>query len=217
MKRYKPYYFERSLVSLKGFHKSMKLLNVEIATFDHQYNGVLSHVILDIRTSPWNLVFIKHIIGDTLTIPIHPGYLFVISGDASYRRFLNYFGIQQSTAGSFHISSFIKDLEPQVPSSYTINHKARCAVYQYTRSSKDDGMYPIGLLNWDVFHAENPQISKDLYHRSDANLMKTKIYILKFTRLLKRWICQLNMASSQPFIPKSYSISFTLIKTECIL
>ena len=174
MKRYKPYYFERSLVSLKGFHKSMKLLNVEIATFDHQYNGVLSHVILDIRTSPWNLVFIKHIIGDTLTIPIHPGYLFVISGDASYRRFLNYFGIQQSTAGSFHISSFIKDLEPQVPSSYTINHKARCAVYQYTRSSKDDGMYPIGLLNWDVFHAENPQISKDLYHRSDANLMKTK-------------------------------------------
>ena len=37
-----------------------------------------------------------------------------------------------------------------------------------------EGIYPIGITNWEVVHAKNPQLLENTYHRSTKNLNKTK-------------------------------------------
>ena len=37
-----------------------------------------------------------------------------------------------------------------------------------------DGVFPIGIKNWEIVHAKNPMLPKDKYHRTNKNLSKTR-------------------------------------------
>ena len=37
-----------------------------------------------------------------------------------------------------------------------------------------EGIYPIGLKNWELIHAKNTKLPKDKFHRRPENLAKTK-------------------------------------------
>lgn len=37
-----------------------------------------------------------------------------------------------------------------------------------------DGIFPIGIKNWEIVHAKNPMLPKDKYHRTNKNLSKTR-------------------------------------------
>lgn len=51
----------------------------------------------------------------------------------------------------------------------------RKVVINYDKlDSESDGIYPIGVTNWEVAHAKNPSLPKDKYHRTSKNLLKTK-------------------------------------------
>ncbi len=57
-------YSYRGVVEGLGLYSSMRNINVEIGTFKHEYNAVLSDVIFDTRSSDgWKLIFIKRIDG----------------------------------------------------------------------------------------------------------------------------------------------------------
>ncbi len=54
------YSYCRMVDGLKTFYNSMRQLNVEIGTFEHKYNNVISDAIFDTRDSGgWKLTFIK--------------------------------------------------------------------------------------------------------------------------------------------------------------
>ncbi|MCH3964533.1 MAG: hypothetical protein LKE46_09680 [Clostridium sp.] len=79
------YSYSGVVEGLKEFYSSMRNINVEIGTFKHKYNTVLSDVILDTRSSDgWKLIFIKRIDGDVLEIQIQRGYRFTIEGNMAY-------------------------------------------------------------------------------------------------------------------------------------
>ena len=40
-----------------------------------------------------------------------------------------------------------------------------------------DGIFPIGIKNWEIVHAKNPMLPKDKYHRTNKNLSKTRQHI----------------------------------------
>ncbi|MCL2312750.1 MAG: DUF6037 family protein [Firmicutes bacterium] len=161
--------------ALKSLYESMRKLNVEIGTFEHKYNDVVSDAIFDTRNSSgWLLIFIKRGSGDLLQIPIKRGYRFSISGDDEYNAFKKYFEIG-GRKGQFSIKDFIYNLDNQVPSNYILNDIKRKAILRYDNFDKEsNGIFPIGTINWLVRHAMNPKLSKDKFHRSKENLLKTR-------------------------------------------
>lgn len=163
------------LEKLSEFYKSMRELNVQIGTFEHSYNKVTSDVIFDTRdTEQWNLLFIKRGIGETLSIPLNKGYLFTIDGNKKYNEFIRYFGIG-SGKGKFSIKEFVSLLNTQVPKEYKISDSRRKVIISYDKLDSDsDGIYPIGVTNWEVAHVKNPSLPRDKYHRTSKNLLKTK-------------------------------------------
>ncbi|MDU4882672.1 DUF6037 family protein [uncultured Clostridium sp.] len=160
---------------LKEFYSSMRNINVEIGTFRHEYNNVLSDVIFDTRSSDgWKLIFIKHIDGNVLEIQIQRGYRFAIEGNMAYNQFREYFGIG-SGKGEFSIKDFVRHLSGQVPLEYRISDEKRNTILRYDKlDNESDGIYPIGLTNWEVVHAKNQKLPNDKYHRTAKNLAKTK-------------------------------------------
>lgn len=160
---------------LKEFYSSMRNINVEIGTFKHEYNTVLSDVIFDTRSSDgWKLIFIKRIDGNVLEIQIQRGYRFTIEGNMAYNQFREYFGIG-SGKGEFSIKDFVRHLSEQVPLEYRISNEKRKTILRYDKlDNESDGIYPIGLTNWEVVHAKNPKLPNDKYHRTAKNLAKTK-------------------------------------------
>jgi hypothetical protein len=63
----------------------------------------------------------------------------------------------------------------QVPNEYKLSDDKRKVVIRYDKlDSESDGIYPIGVTNWEVAHAKNPTLPKDKYHRTSKNLLKTK-------------------------------------------
>lgn len=164
--------YGKKIDNLRELYKSMCGLGVQIGTFVHVYNGVESDVIFDTRT--WSLSFIKKGLGDTLTLSIQKGFRFTIEGDNEYRRFIAYFGIS-GERGKFSIADFVDNFSDQIPTQYTITDNIRQTIISYDRlDSGSEGIYPIGIKNWDVIHAKNPSLPKDKYHRSKENLLKTK-------------------------------------------
>ncbi len=160
---------------LKQFYSSMRQLNVEIGTFEHKYNNVISDVIFDTRDSGgWQLTFIKRASGNVLCVPIQKGYRFSIIGNNEYNDFIKYFGIG-SGKGQFSIKDFVDYLDRQIPAEYKISDNKRKAILKYnTLDNESDGIYPIGIKNWEVIHARNPELPKEKYHRTAKNLLKTK-------------------------------------------
>lgn len=160
---------------LSEFYKSMREINVQIGTFEHTYNKVTSDVIFDTRdTEQWNLLFIKRGTGETLSIPLNKGYLFTIEGNKKYNEFIRYFGIG-SGKGQFSIKEFVSRLNTQVPKEYKISDSRRKVIISYDKLDSDsDGIYPIGVINWEAAHAKNSSLPRDKYHRTSKNLLKTK-------------------------------------------
>lgn len=167
--------YSGKIEKLSEFYKSMCKLNIQIGTFEHSYNKVTSDVIFDTRDiEQWNLLFIKRGTGETLSIPLNKGYLFTIEGNEKYSEFIMYFGIE-SGKGKFSIKEFVSNLNIQVPKEYEISDSRRKIIIGYDRLDSDsDGIYPIGVTNWEVAHAKNPSLPKDKYHRTSKNLLKTK-------------------------------------------
>lgn len=167
--------YSGKIEKLSKFYKSMCKLNIQIGTFEHSYNKVTSDVIFDTRDiKQWNLLFIKHGTGETLSIPLNKGYLFTIEGNEKYSEFIMYFGIE-SGKDKFSIKEFVSNLNIQVPKEYEISDSRRKIIIGYDRLDSDsDGIYPIGVTNWEVAHAKNPSLPKDKYHRTSKNLLKTK-------------------------------------------
>ncbi|HFI0144961.1 TPA: DUF6037 family protein [Streptococcus suis] len=166
------YSYSKKIDNLRELYKSMCGLGVQIGTFVHVYNGIESDVIFDTRT--WVLSFIKKGLGDTLTLSIQKGFRFTIEGDSEYRRFIAYFGISGGK-GKFSIADFVDNFSNQVPTQYNITDDTRETIISYDRlDSRSEGIYPIGIKNWDVIHAKNPNLPKDKYHRTKENLLKTK-------------------------------------------
>ena len=171
-----PFNYKGKLEQLKTFHKSMLKLGVTIGTFEHTFNGVCSDVIFDTKSNEWKFIFIKRINGNVLEIFIRNGYLFTIDGNEEYKKFINYFEIS-GKKGEFHISKFVQQLNMQIPHQYDLTDSARKVVFTYYKPDKNcKGFYPIGLKNWEIIHAENPNLPKDKYHRSAKNLEMTKEY-----------------------------------------
>lgn len=167
--------YSGKIEKLSKFYKSMCKLNIQIGTFEHSYNKVTSDVIFDTRDiEQWNLLFIKRGTGETLSIPLNKGYLFTIEGNEKYSEFIMYFGIE-SGKGKFSIKEFVSNLNIQVPKEYEISDSRRKIIIGYDRLDSDsDGIYPIGVTNWEVAHAKNHSLPKDKYHRTSKNLLKTK-------------------------------------------
>lgn len=170
------YFFKSNTIEeLRKLHRMMSDINIRIGTFDHEYNGVKSSAIFDTRNSQgWKLVFLKLLVGDTLEIPIQPVYSFVLDGDAVYRNFRLYFGIS-GVKGKFSIKEFVEHLRKQVPQKYILNDKCRKTITKYDPIDKDnEGIYPIGTINWQLVHAKNPEMDVKKYHRTLENLEKTR-------------------------------------------
>lgn len=167
--------YSGSIDGLKIFYRSMLDINVQIGTFEYEYNNVVSDVILDTRDSePWKMFFIKRGHGDTLFIPIKKGYRFTIEGNEKYKEFVDYFGIERGK-GKFSIKDFVNYLNNKIPSEYILSDCVRKTVLKYDRIDTDsDGIFPIGVTNWETVHAKNPLLPKDKYHRTNKNLSKTR-------------------------------------------
>ncbi|WP_438492084.1 DUF6037 family protein [Paenibacillus sp. IHBB 3054] len=169
------YSYSGMVDGLKTFYSSMRQLNVEIGTFEHKYNNVISDAIFDTRDSGgWKLTFIKRASGNVLCVPIQKGYRFSITGNAEYNALIEYFGIG-SGKGQFSIKDFVDYLDKQIPTEYRLSDNKRKAILKYNKlDNESDGIYPIGIKNWEVIHAKNPELPEDKYHRTPKNLLKTK-------------------------------------------
>ncbi len=171
------FFYSSKIDGLEAFYYSMQKINVQIGTFEYTYNGVVSDVIFDTRGSGsefWQLFFIKRGNGDTLTVPIKKGYRFTIEGNEKYKDFTNYFSIGREK-GQFSIKDFVSHLNNQIPIEYRLSDNSRRTILRYDKLDNDsDGIYPIGITNWEVVHAKNPMLPKDKYHRTSKNLAKTK-------------------------------------------
>ena len=169
------FYYSGRIEGLKSFYLSMIKINVQIGTFEYKYNGVVSDVIFDTRDLKlWKLCFIKRGSGDTLLIPINKGYLFTIDGNEKYREFVDYFEIGRGK-GQFSIKKFVNHLSNKIPSKYILSDGLRNIILKYDKiDSNSDGIFPIGITNWEVVHAKNPNLPKDKYHRTNKNLSKTR-------------------------------------------
>lgn len=159
----------------RNFYLSMKNLNVDIGTFAHRYNNIISDVIFDTRNrEEWQIIFIKRLEGTILKLPIKHGYRITIEGNETYNRFREYFGIS-GEKGKFSIKDFMINLNNQIPSEYVIEDQKRKTILKYDRlDGKSEGIYPIGITNWEVVHAKNTSLLEDTYHRTEKNLAKTK-------------------------------------------
>ena len=151
----------------------MKKQGIDIGTFDFKYNNIQSDVIFDTLTK-WKLVFIKRGVGDVLEVPVEKGYRFTIDSSQKYREFIEYFEIS-GKKGEFSINDFCQFLNSRVPENYQLSDLKRKMIIQYNRIDKEqDGIYPVGIINWELQHIKNPELPKDKYHRSKDNLLKTK-------------------------------------------
>lgn len=169
------FFYSGRIDALREFYLSMQEMNVQIGTFEYSYNEVASDVVFDTRNSDsWKLIFIKRGSGDTLIIPIKKGYRFTIEGNQKYKDFTNYFGIGRGK-GQFSIKDFISYLCNQIPPKYRLSDNVRRTILMYDKlDNNSDGIYPIGIKNWDVVHAKNPMLPKEKFHRTSKNLLKTK-------------------------------------------
>lgn len=169
------FYYSGKIETLKTFYSSMRKINVQIGTFEYTYNGIVSDVIFDTRDSElWKLVFIKRGHGDMLFIPIKKGYRFTIDGNEKYKEFADYFDIGRGK-GQFSIKNFVNHLSSKIPFEYSLSDNVRRTILKYDRIDVDsDGIFPIGIKNWEVVHAKNPMLPKDKYHRTNKNLSKTR-------------------------------------------
>ena len=167
--------YSGSVEGLKKFYLSMLKIDVQIGTFEYIYNKVVSDAIFDTRdTELWKVVFIKRGQGDTLSIPIKKGYRFTIEGNEKYKEFVDYFGIGRGK-GQFSIKDFVNHLNNKIPSEYILSDSVRKTVLNYDRIDNDsDGIFPIGIKNWEVVHAKNPLLPEAKYHRTNKNLSKTR-------------------------------------------
>lgn len=170
-----PFSFVRELPELRQLYRSMKNLNVDIGTFEHEYNGVQSSVIFDTRNPMgWDLVFMRHGQGNIFKVPVKKGFRFAIEGDEMYLRFRDYFEIGGGK-GKFSMNDFLECLKRRIPPAYILDDESGKVILRYDPIDKQsNGIYPTGVVNWAVVHAKKPQMDPDKFHRTNENLMKTK-------------------------------------------
>lgn len=170
--------------SIKVFYLSIRHLNIQIGTFEFAYNGITSDVIFDTRATPWKLIFIKRSGQNAFTLSVE-GYHLIISGDRTYKEFIEYFNIS-GRKGSFSIADFANSFSNAIPTSYVLDNQKREKIIRYDiLDNKSEGIYPIGLKNWELIHANNPELPSDKYHRSPENLMKTRELYPKIYSVIK--------------------------------
>ena len=66
-------------------------------------------------------------------------------------------------------------LKNKIPFEYSLSDNSRRVILKHDRIDTDsDGIFPIGIKNWEIVHAKNPMLPKDKYHRTNKNLSKTR-------------------------------------------
>ena len=167
------------LKRLSCFYNSMIKINVHQAVFEHVYNDVLSHVILDIdRDDGWDLIFVKHGIGDVLKMKVKIGYRVYVDRKL-FNNICEYFGIK-GAGRKFSIKEFFLKVDSQIPDMYVLDDKSRHNLYEnYYKNRDGEGEYPIGLVSWSQANAKRGQ---KLNIEGRKILTKQGIYILNYTR-----------------------------------
>lgn len=167
------FYYSKELFGIKKFYNEMRKISVDIGTFEFRYNNVESDVILN-TLNDWQLVFLKRGVGEVLVISLLKGFRFTIDSNEKYAEFIKYFEIS-GVKGTFSLDSFKESLNNSIPEEYLITDNKRRIIYSYDCLDKEsEGIYPIGVINWTVLHAKNPELASDKYHRRNENLLKTK-------------------------------------------
>ena len=182
-----PFSYKRKISELVQFYHSMKKLSVAIGTFEHEYNGVNSHVIFETRTCPFMLHFIEHRTGRTFSVPIEPGFVFSVPDSTSYYAMLDYFNIKRRGRGTFQIGGFITSFRRQIPPEYAITDAEREVVNRYDPIDRtSEGIYPVGVKNWAVINAKRAAKGfSALGHRSQHNLEKTRELYPEIYQIIK--------------------------------
>lgn len=166
--------YHGKLSGLKFFYDSMTAQGVDIGTFCFEFNHVVSDVIFDTCSMPWKLIFIKRVTGTVLEIDIKNGFIFSIETNFKYREFKDFFCIKGGK-GDFHIGGFKKVLNGSIPDKYNLTDPARQTISNIFNFDKEqEGIFPIGIINWAKLHINHPEWPSDKYHRSADNLKKTK-------------------------------------------
>lgn len=94
---------------------------------------------------------------------------------------LQIISILEGGKGQFSIKNFVNHLSSKIPFEYSLSDNVRRTILKYDRIDVDsDGIFPIGIKNWEVVHAKNPMLPKDKYHRTNKNLSKQDSYIQQY-------------------------------------
>lgn len=163
------------LENLQSFHIGMKKLGVSIATFDFVYNKVSCACLFEANYEKgFSLTFFKTISGETLKLPVLPGYRVstYIEDPDFYNYFWDFFQLQQKNGG-FTMKNFFENLNQKIPLYFNLNRNLDKPILakKYDTEEKERP-YFLGFINWQVLRAKNPELKGS---RSEANLEKTKI------------------------------------------
>lgn len=175
------------LDNLQSFHAEMKKLNVSIATFDFTYNEVSCACLFEADYEKgFSLTFFKTISGESLKLPVLPGYRLntYIEDPDFYRYFWNFFQLNKRDGG-FTMSSFFENLNRKIPQHFSIeNNLDRPLLAKQYDTEEKDRPYFLGFINWQILRAKNPKVKGS---RSDVNLKKTEILYPQIYKATKNY------------------------------
>ena len=73
-----------------------------------------------------------------------------------------------------------------MPFEYSLSDNSRRVILKHDRIDTDsDGIFPIGIKNWEIVHAKNPMLPKDKYHRTNK---KQDSYIQQYIQRQRIWM-----------------------------
>lgn len=173
------------LENLQLFHSGMKQLGVSIATFDFKYKQTVFACLFEANYEEgFSLTFFKPISGETLLIPILPGYLVntFIEDHNLYTYFWNFFQLEVKNGG-FTMQSFFEHLNQAIPPKFNINKNLNRPLISRKYDTEDkERPYFLGFINWQMLRAKNPEVKGS---RSETNLEKTKLLYPQIYQAIK--------------------------------
>lgn len=173
------------LENLQLFHLGMKKLGVNIATFDFKYKQTIFACLFEANYEKgFSLTFFKPISGESLKMPILPGYLvstFIEDRDL-YTYFWTFFQLEARNGG-FTMQSFFERLNQSIPSTFEINKNLDRPLISRKYDTEDkERPFFLGFINWQMLRAKNPEAKGS---RSETNLEKTKLLYPQIYKAIK--------------------------------
>ncbi len=89
----------------------------------------------------------------------------------------------------------------QIPQTYTLDDKKRKTILKYDKIDKNDGIYPIGTLNWEEINIQRLILGKTSKNRDPKNLDKTKNLYPRIYEATKDMNISIRYGSNKKKIP----------------